>query len=251
MARAFVFGLVLFVSASVEAQEKKTKAEPYRDPGVYLEEPSQVEAQWVEKQVNTQKYDNGKTKTEREISRFSDNRLVNDGFYREYYLNGQLFVEGQYERGTPIGEWKYFHDNGQLAKTVKYEDGKANGEIEVRRADGTLEAKRAFKDSKRDGQWTAFDSTGEKSVSEQFYVTGKPDGVWKTWHDNGQLAQERPFKDGKLNGVVTEWDKEGVKRGEASFVDGKQEGKTTVWTPDGKVIVRNYKEGKLVPEAAK
>jgi antitoxin component YwqK of YwqJK toxin-antitoxin module len=248
----FVFlALSLMVSAAAFAQSEKAKVETYKDPGVYLPEPSQVEAQWVDKQVSVQKYDDGKPKVEREISRFSDERLVNDGYYREYFLNGQLFVEGQYERGVPVGEWKYFHDSGNLAKTVKYENGKPHGEVEVRRPDGTLEAKRVYKDSKRDGEWVVYDRTGEKRLRELHYSEGEPDGVWKTWHNNGQLAQEQPFKGGKANGLVTEWDENGVKRAEAMFVDGKREGKTTIWQLDGKVVEQNFKDGKLVPEAGK
>jgi antitoxin component YwqK of YwqJK toxin-antitoxin module len=182
---------------------------------------------------------------------FSENRLVNDGYYREFYENGQLFLAGSYERGTPVGEWKYFHDNGKPSKVVKYEDGKPNGEIEVRRADGTLQAKRLYKGAKREGLWITYDITGEKPLREENYVDGKPDGVSKRWHENGQLALETTFKAGKLNGVTTEWDKEGVKRGEATFVDGQREGKTTIWTPDGKVIEQNYKAGKLVTEPGK
>lgn len=257
-----LFGFALIVSASVRAQgapsdskppaeRESATVEPYTGPPIYLPERVQVEATWVNKRVDTQRYDDGKPKTEREISTFSDERMVNDGFYREYFANGQLFLEGQYERGTPVGEWKYFYDNGQVAKAVKFEDGKPAGDVEVRRPDGTLEAKRTYNQGKRNGQWTAFDTTGEKPLREEHYVDGKPDGVWKIWYPDGKQAQEISFRNGKRHGLTTEWDKEGVKRGEVNFVDGQQDGKATFWTVDGKVIEQNYKAGKLVSEPAK
>jgi antitoxin component YwqK of YwqJK toxin-antitoxin module len=259
-----VFAAILssaFIANSARAQEtsgssnlpaaadrETAKIEPYTGPPIYLPEKVQVEAAWVSKRVDRTPYDDGKPKIEREISTFSDERMVNDGYYREFFANGQLFLEGQYERGTPVGEWKYFHDNGQLARSVKFEDGKPAGEVEVRRADGTVEAKRAFSQGKRNGQWTIFDSTGEKPVREEHYVDGQPDGVWKIWHDSGQQAQEISFQSGKRHGLTTEWDKDGVKRGEVNFAEGLRDGKSTIWTPDGKVIEQTYRAGKLVNE---
>ena len=259
---AVVFSFALFAN-SVRAQvtsgssnsragsdRETAKIEPYAGPPIYLPEKVQVEATWVNKRVDRQPYEDGKPKIEREISTFSDERMVNDGYYREYFANGQLFLEGQYERGTPVGEWKYFHDNGQLARAVRFEAGKPTGEVEVRRADGTVESKRAFNQGKRNGQWTVFDATGEKPLREEHYIDGQPDGVWKMWHDNGKQAQETSFQQGKRHGVTTEWDKEGVKRGEANFVDGLRDGKSTIWAADGKVIEQTYRAGKLVNEPA-
>ena len=252
-------GIALLLPTSARSQEAKpaasaerntAKIEPYTGPPIYLPEDIQVEATLVNKRVHTEPYDDGKPKFEREISTFSDERMVNDGFYREYFANGQIFLEGQYERGTPIGQWKYYHDNGQLAKTVNFEDGKPAGEIELRRADGTLDAKRTYNQGKRDGTWTAFDVTGEKPSREEHYVDGKPDGVWKIWFDDGKQSQEIAFRDGKRHGVSTEWDKEGVKRAEVNFGDGEKHGKSTLWTADGKVIEQTFSAGKLVSQPA-
>jgi antitoxin component YwqK of YwqJK toxin-antitoxin module len=230
------------------ANRETAKIEPYTGPPIYLPEKVQVDATWVNKQVNRQSYDDGKPKIEREISTFSDERMVNDGYYREFFANGQLFLEGQYERGTPVGEWKYYHDNGQIARAVNFEAGRPIGEVEVRRADGTIEAKRAYDQGKRNGQWTVYDATGEKPLREEHYVDGQPDGVWKLWHDNGKQAQETSFQKGKRHGITTEWDKEGVKRGEANFVDGLRDGKSTIWPADGKVIEQTFRAGKLVSQ---
>jgi antitoxin component YwqK of YwqJK toxin-antitoxin module len=258
-----LLGVALLLSISARAQEaaspsqptaaaaqESARIEPYTGPPIYLPENVQVEATLVGKRVDTQRYGDGKPKTEREIATFSDERMVNDGFYREYFSNGQLFLEALYKQGTPTGEWKYYHDNGQVARTVKYENGKPTGEVEARRADGTVEAKRAYVDGKRTGQWTVFNSTGDKPLREEHYVDGKPDGVWKLWYDDGTQAQETSFRDGKRHGITTEWNKEGTKTAEVSFADGVREGKTTIWMADGKVIEQMFRAGKLVPDSA-
>ena len=251
LSTALFFAPHTFAQNADAGGRESATVEPYKGPAIFLPETSEVEAQWVEKRVDVQEYDDGSPKTEREISRFSDNRLVNDGYYREYFENGKLFLEAIYERGTPTGEWKYYHDNGSLAKVVKYNEGKPEGEVELRRADGTLQAKRSYKSAKREGVWIVYDATGEKPIREEQYSDGKLDGVSKVWYDNGQLAQENNFKDGKRSGVSTEWDREGVKRAEVTFADNQRDGKSTFWTPDGKVIEQNYKAGKLVSEPGK
>jgi len=44
--------------------------------------------------------------------------------HKEYYNNGTLKVEGQYENEQQTGEWKIYHENGQLQRIGKYENGK-------------------------------------------------------------------------------------------------------------------------------
>jgi antitoxin component YwqK of YwqJK toxin-antitoxin module len=226
------------------------KIEPYTGPPIYLPESVQVEATLVGKRVDKEAYGDGKPKIEREIATFSDDRMVNDGFYREYFPNGQVFLEAQYERGTPSGEWKYYHENGQIARTVKYENGKPTGEVEVRRADGNILAKRAYADGKRSGQWTVYNATGDKPLREEHYADGKPDGVWTVWYEDGTPAQESSFRDGKRHGLTTEWGKDGNKRAEVNFADGERDGKSTLWTPDGNTIEQTFRAGKLVSDAA-
>src|SRR5690606_2640910 len=99
---------------------------------------------------------------QRTVTRYSDDSFKNEGPYKEFYPDGQIFVEGSYTKGEQSGDWKYFHPNGTEAKTVSYEGGVPHGVIEVRDPEGVLLAVREFDAGKRAGTWKTYDKTGEQ-----------------------------------------------------------------------------------------
>ena len=239
--------------ASAGAQNQSLEGEkiaPYTGPPVYLDEPEQKPAATlVERQVVTDKYEDGTVRVEREIARYSDDRRTADGKYREFYPQGKLFVEGEYRAGAQHGEWTYWHENGTKNRTATYKNGKPDGSWEVFRADGTLEAKRSYKEAKRDGTWIYYDETGEKPLGEEQYTDGKANGLWKAWFPSGQLKKQIGFKMGVRDGEALEWNEEGKKRVEVTYVEGKPHGPATVWAPDGRKFVQVYEQGKIIKQA--
>jgi antitoxin component YwqK of YwqJK toxin-antitoxin module len=240
----------VWLSAAAMAQEgaqQSVKIQPYSGPPIYLDEQEQVATATIVRHEKIQdKYDEtGNVRIEREIARFSDNHFEADGQYREYYPNGQLFVEGQFRRGRQEGEWTYYFDNGKVNRKAMFKNGLPDGPREIYRVDGTLAAKRGFKNGQRDGEWISYDATGKQPLREEHYVDGKQDGVWKIWFPGGRLKQEIGLKQGQRHGTSTEWDEQGEKRAELNFADGKLHGAATRWFPDGRVIVQRYNEGRL------
>ena len=139
--------------SSSGVQQDSVKIEPYKGPPIFLDAPEQVVAEPNRVSTQTLPEKLGDGKVEREVSRYSDNSFAANGFYREYYPNGKLFIDGQFQKGRQEGEWKYYYDNGQLNRKLTYKNGKPNGSWEVFRADGTVAAKRGFSDGLRDGEW--------------------------------------------------------------------------------------------------
>ncbi len=60
-------------------------------------------------------------------------------------------------------------------------------------------------------------------------------GPCKLWHENGQLAGERVYKDGKLNGLYKRWYANGHLRCECTYKDGKPEGPCKEWYENGQL----------------
>jgi antitoxin component YwqK of YwqJK toxin-antitoxin module len=244
----------LWIAHGALAQEKtkqSIKIKPYTGPPIFLDEVEQVaDPAIVRKEVLTEKFKDGKIRVEREIAHFSDNHFEADGKYKEFYPNGQVFVEGQYRRGRQHGEWTFYFDNGQLNRKANYDNGKPDGPREIFRADGTLASKRGFADGLREGEWITYDATGKTPLAEEHYVQGKPDGVWKYWHPNGKPSRQISIKDGKRHGVSIEWDDQGEKRAEAHYSEDKPHGTMTRWFPDGRKIVQEYEDGKLVSQSS-
>lgn len=259
-------------TAAQSPSEDSALIEPYTGPPIYLDEGEKPPtAQIVETSLQSDKYANGKLRMERSVTRFSDDTLESNGLYREFFENGQLFVEGEYEKNKMTGKWTYYHRNGEVAKTVTYVAGKPDGVVETRDESGKLLSRQEYKEGVRGGEWTRYligkspktadeqsgqtdteQGDAEKTdaepvqVREEHYLEGKPDGVWRSWSPSGRPLQQASFKAGVRDGAMIEWDAAGEKRIEANFVAGKRQGLTRVWTTDGKVIEQHYEDDKVV-----
>ena len=170
-------------AARAELERESVVIEPYTGPPIFLPEGDPpVPPRFVENTTVIDYHDpetKAKPKVERQIAKYSDGSVKNSGPYREYYGDGQLFVEGAFDDGKASGEWTYYHPSGELAKVVTYVDGDPDGPVEVMREDGTLEAQREYAAGKRQGVWRAYDETGQQLLREEHYVDGKADGVWQ------------------------------------------------------------------------
>ena len=235
-------------AAEPELERESVQIKPYKGPPIYLNEPPVPPPATIvtERQPHKTNYPDETVHIARHITRYSDNRIENDGTYREYFPNGQLFVEGEYVKGEQQGKWVYWHDNGQECRTVTYQDGLANGSGKVSRTDGTLEAKRSFKNGKRDGEWINYDITGEQQLSFYNYQNGEPHGLWNEWFPSGQQKRAMQFKNGQREGKAIEWNEEGDKTAEANYKDGKLHGTITRWSADGEKFVQEFDQGRPI-----
>lgn len=252
VAATAMFGALVGIATSAWSAnvDNSDDVKPYSGKPIFLREPEpEPPASLVERQVSTAKYDNGTVRIERQIARYSDDHREADGFYREYFPNGQLFAEGQHQAGLQVDKWTYWHENGQKSHEISFVDGQPDGSTEVYRADGTLSAKRNFKNGKRDGVWMIYDDTGKQPLRQESYEVGKMNGEWKFWFPSGQIQRQIGFKDGKRDGPALEWNEKGDPLFEVTYNEGKLDGTATAWTPDGKKVVRRYDDGKLVKES--
>lgn len=235
-------------SAPIKRAEERVRIEPYKGAPIFLEEKKVVvPPSMISREVFTERFENGKPRVERQVAKFSDDHFESDGFYREFYPNGQKFLEGQFRQGRREGDWTYSFDNGQVNRMVSYQNGQLNGQWEVYRADGTLAAKKEFENGLRNGTWMTYDATGKQPTAEQHFVKGKTDGVWKSWFPNGKLRLQISIKDGLRHGPTLQWKEDGSPEIESNWVDGKADGQVIRWTDKGKTI-QQYKLGVLISE---
>lgn len=61
-------------------------------------------------------------------------------------------------------------------------------------------------------------------------------GLWKHWHDNGQLETICNYVDGKLQGLYKAWNMDGKMRTRYNYVDGKMDGQHETWYEDGQMM---------------
>lgn len=235
--------------AAARSSDKRVLIEPYTGPPIMLDEKRVVVAPTiVGREPHTDKFPDGKTRVERQIARYSDDHREADGFYREFYPNGNKFIEGQYRQGRQDGEWSYYFENEQLNRKITYQSGRLHGQWDNFRADGTLAAKRSYENGLRHGVWQTYDAAGKQILQEENYVKGKPDGTAKEWFPSGQLKLQIGIKDGKRHGPTMQWDDKGNKIVDLNYVEDKLDGTATSVRPDGTKTIQEYKNGLLVSE---
>jgi TonB family protein len=96
------------------------------------------------------------------------------GPYKEWFDNGRLWKEGQYENGLRSGTWTIypFHSKGG------YERG-------------------AYEMGTKEGLWVAIDSLGN-TVQENNYEKGKLHGITKLYNKKGELYLQQTYEQGAL-----------------------------------------------------
>ena len=72
------------------------------------------------------------------------------------------------------------------------------------------------------------------------------EGVALSYHPNGKLAVEAPYRDGKLDGVLRSYDENGTLHETVGYLDGEEEGFSIVYYENGKKKSREtYRRGEL------
>ena len=93
------------------------------------------------------------------------------------------------------------------------------------------------------GTTMSWHENGQKA-SQRLFKDGKQEST-TSWHENGQKAGEATYKDGKRNGPATSWHKNRQKSTEATFKDDKKDGPATRWHENGqKSREETYTDGK-------
>ena len=72
------------------------------------------------------------------------------------------------------------------------------------------------------------------------------EGMALSYHPNGKLAVEAPYRDGKLDGVLRSYDENGTLHETVGYLDGEEEGFSIVYYENGKKKSREtYRRGEL------
>ncbi|MCK9421111.1 MAG: hypothetical protein M0Q38_00760 [Bacteroidales bacterium] len=163
-----------------------------------------------------------------------------DGPWKDFYPDGNLKAEGNYDNGKQIGEWKYYHSNGKIEQTGRFnKQGKLEGSWKWYFDTGQLLREESYHAGLRDGLSTTYDETG-KVIEEGEFINGNEDGPW--FEQIGDTYIRGTYRDGLRNGMWTyyyvefdgvKWDSLCYFKG--SFVEDNPDGKHIYYWDNGKV----------------
>ncbi len=80
---------------------------------------------------------------------------------------------------------------------------------------------------------------------------GRKEGLWTSWHENGEKKKEIRYNKDVAHGTATEWYANGQKKGVGQIKDGEMDGPWEEWYENGwKSKVQNCDFGKLISATA-
>lgn len=86
-----------------------------------------------------------------------------DGKYEEFFISGQLKVNGTFKKGAKTGIWKSWYENGMTEEVVHWTKGVQHGHYVFYYDNGATKEEGHFKNGKKHGVVHQYDKEGEKS----------------------------------------------------------------------------------------
>ncbi len=188
-----------------------------------------------------------------------------NGIYKEYFDNGLLAETGNIKDGYRTDRWEKNYATGKSMEQGEYKKGEyyltnswsPTGKAMVINGVGLFES---YYDSAgsvyetgqiinglRSGLWkTNSVFSGNVSV-ETNYSDGQPNGLYKSYYEDGSINSEGSFKAGKREGEWMWYFTNGSVETSVSFKNGKKEGVQPFYN-DKDVLLRTelYENGKLL-----
>ena len=133
-----------------------------------------------------------------------DGRIESYEEYKNGLLDGETayfskdkeikLLSEMYSKGKLNGPQKTYYENGKLKSIVYYKNDRVDGIVEYDKK-GKLLHKSIFENGS--GDWKLYWSNGKVS-EEGKYVSGRKDGVWKKYREDGSLDTILKYDNGRL-----------------------------------------------------
>ena len=120
---------------------------------------------------------------------------------------------------------------GYLVLCVPGSEDAYSGWVKETSAKGKLKSLGKLKSGKKQGRWTSWHENGKKK-SEIQYVGDVMDGSFKEWHANGKKKAVGKTKDGEMDGRWVGWYENGTKAG-VQWCNVGHLVSALSWKPDG------------------
>lgn len=147
---------------------------------------------------------------------------IPDGVVKEYFDNGALLAEYNYQGGVLEGKSKGYYSNGAFRGEWNYKNGKLEGKMKYFYENGNLNYETNYKNDKKNG-------------------------ISKHYHGNGKLLYEFNFKEDKFDGVTKGYYESGKLNKEYNYKAGKREGISKDYYESGKLqLIENYNNGQKI-----
>lgn len=171
---------------------------------------------------------------------------VREGDWTIYAYNKPAGL-GQYRNGVKVGQWSFnYHNEDSTVRydaNYQYRAGQKNGTLKIYKIKRSevfedkayLIAKEVFQMGKPVGRWKSYHKglRGEK-VERGVYANGRKQDIWITELDGVKFEQVK-YRDGKKNGIFYSYHDNGEVRFEGFYRDDLKSGPFRSFYPNGQL----------------
>ncbi|MFL5763098.1 MAG: toxin-antitoxin system YwqK family antitoxin [Bacteroidia bacterium] len=170
-----------------------------------------------------------------EVTNKTDASGKKQGHWIKLDENQKKIYEGNFENNIPVGLFTYYYDTGiPWSKSVFSKNGTV-ARTKMYDAGGNLIGEGKYVNEKKDSTWKFYGGEEFKLISEENYTGGIKNGSCKVFYANGQVSEEKIWKNGKLDGPCKKYFESGTMKYSGQYVADKLEGKVTYYQPNGKI----------------
>ncbi len=151
-----------------------------------------------------------------------DTRKGGDFYYKSYFFNGNLSMEGIYGKKEKEGVWKTYNINGNLVVEEEFKNGKAIGE------------------------YKKYYPNKELEITYSFDEDGNSSGYYEDYYRNGNLYKQGYLKDGVVDGPWINYNRDGSIYSESFYQNQMKEGFYTYYSINGNIRQKDFFEADLL-----
>ncbi len=155
-----------------------------------------------------------------------------EGFWKEFYLDGNLKAVGFYTKDLKTGLWKYYYHDGHIEEIGKYVNNDPDSVWRWYYPNNNLLRTENFYEGQEDGTYKEYDVHG-KLITTGEYVEGQKEGKWIYYV--GDVKQEIQYGEGQRNGWSRYYYSDGILFYEGKFIDNLPNGEHKWYWPNGKL----------------
>ena len=128
-----------------------------------------------------------------------------NGAWKNFYENGVVREEGQYDNNRRMGSWTFHNKEGRIIQTGQYRNGRPEGLWKWYFPDGSILREEEYYQGNRDGRFVEYSKDGQ-IISEGQYLDGERNGNWKI--TIGDHREEGNYIIGLRDGMWKYFDRE-------------------------------------------
>ena len=180
-----------------------------------------------------------------------------NGKWKDFYPDGKVMAEGQYNTNRRTGVWKFYNEDGKLEQTGPYNNGRPDGLWTWYYDDGTILREEEYVLGQRDGAFTEYAQGGEVITKGQYaegekngewifksgnnnengkYILGLRDGIWKSFYPDGKMRFKGNYIQGNPDGQQTYYFESGLPKEEQYYRMGIRQRTWKKYDEEGKTI---------------